>query len=63
MSINSNEVTDIHIAKTRAMRYSNQYGTFWYVRKVEGGYAPWAHSSDDENTVATYYCGKIWTID
>ena len=48
-------------ARAKARRYSRQYATFWYVREVSPGqFAPWAHHSDDERTVATFYCGKEW---
>lgn len=50
------------IAKIKARRYSKRYGTFWYVRQVApGNYQPYAHSSDDERTVATYFNGEDWT--
>jgi hypothetical protein len=49
-------------AKCFALKYSKQYMTFWYVRQVQpGDFQPWAHSSDDERTVATFYCGEEWT--
>lgn len=49
-------------ARALARRYSRKYLTFWYVREVTPGkFEPWAHSSDDERTVATFYCGKEWT--
>ena len=42
-------------ARAKARKYSRQYLTFWYVREVSPGqFAPWAHSSDDERTVATF---------
>lgn len=48
-------------ARAKARKYSRQYMTFWYVREVSPGqFAPWAHSSDDERTVATFYCGREW---
>ena len=48
-------------AQAKARKYSRQYMTFWYVREVSPGqFAPWAHHSDDERTVATFYCGKEW---
>ena len=46
------------VACIKARRYSDRYSTFWYVREVSPGqFAPWAHSSDDARTVATFYCG------
>ena len=48
-------------AQAKARKYSRQYMTFWYVREVSPGqFAPWAHHSDDERTVATFYCGDEW---
>lgn len=48
-------------ARAKARKYSRQYLTFWYVREVSPGqFAPWAHDSDDERTVATFYCGREW---
>ena len=48
-------------ARAKARRYSRQYATFWYVREVTPGvFQPYAHNSDDERTVATFYCGKEW---
>lgn len=45
-------------ACTLASEYSKKYLTHWYVRDVGNNlYSPWAHSSDDEKTVACYYCG------
>lgn len=50
------------MAKAKARRFSKQYGTFWYVREVAPGkFEPWAHDSDDERTVATYFNGEDWT--
>ena len=52
---------DIDNAKRLAKKYSNMYLTFWYVREVQPGkFEPYAHSSDDEKTVACFYCGKKW---
>ena len=46
-------------AHIQARRYSDRYNTFWYVREVSPGvFQPYAHHSDDERTVATFYCGK-----
>ena len=43
------------VAMAKARKYSKQYLTFWYVREVSPGeFAPWAHSSDDARTVATF---------
>ena len=51
-------------ARAKARRYSRQYATFWYVREVSPGqFAPWAHHSDDERTVATFYCGDEWKLE
>ena len=47
-------------ARALAKRYSKKYMTFWYVRQLGDKYEPWAHSSDDARTVATFYCGKEW---
>ena len=48
-------------ARAKARKYSRQYMTFWYVREVTPGvFQPYAHHSDDERTVATFYCGKEW---
>ena len=50
------------IAKIKARRYSKKYGTFWYVRQVApNDYQPYAHNSDDERTVATYFNGVDWS--
>jgi hypothetical protein len=49
------------VARAKARKYSKQYLTFWYVREVKpGDFQPYAHHSDDERTVATFYCGKEW---
>lgn len=49
-------------ARRLARKYSLKHSTFWYVREVTpGNFEPWAHSSDDERTVATFYAGKEWT--
>ena len=46
-------------ARIQARRYSDRYNTFWYVREVSPGvFQPYAHHSDDDCTVATFYCGK-----
>ena len=51
-------------ARAKARKYSRQYTTFWYVREVSPGqFAPWAHHSDDERTVATFYCGDEWKLE
>ena len=48
-------------ARMQARRYSDRYNTFWYVREVSPGvFQPYAHHSDDDRTVATFYCGKEW---
>lgn len=48
-------------AKALAKKYSLKYMTFWYVRETKPQeFEPWAHSSDDERTVATFYCGNPW---
>jgi len=52
---------DYNTAVRLAKKYSKQYMTFWYVRKItDNDYQPWAHSSEDEATVATFYYGKPW---
>lgn len=49
-------------AQIRARRYSHRYLTYWYVREVKPGeFEPWAYSSDDAQTVTTFYCGEDWT--
>ena len=49
-------------ARAFARRYSRKYLTFWYVRDMQKGtFEPYAHHSDDERTLATFYCGKEWT--
>ena len=56
------DIMTLTMAKAKARRYSKQYSTFWYVRQVAPNkFEPWAHSSDDERTVATFYCGNDWT--
>ena len=51
-------------ARAKARKYSRQYATFWYVREVSlGQFAPWEHHSDDERTVATFYCGDEWKLE
>ena len=53
---------NIDQARAHARKYSNKYLTFWYVREVKPGvFEPYAHSSDDKRTVATFYCGKKWS--
>ena len=48
-------------ARMQARRYSSRYNTFWYVREVfPGVFQPYAHHSDDDRTIATFYCGKEW---
>ena len=48
-------------AHIQARRYSDRYSTFWYVREVSpGNFQPYAHHSDDDRTVATFYCGEEW---
>ena len=45
-----------------AKEYSLKYCTFWFVREVKPGeFEPWAYSSDDAQTVTTFYCGEDWT--
>lgn len=45
-------------AKVQAAKLSIKY-SIWYVREVsKGNYQPYAHSSEDERTVATYTNGK-----
>ena len=52
------------VARAKARKYSKQYLTFWYVREVKpGDFQPYAHNSDDERTVAIFYCGKEWKND
>ena len=47
------------VACIKARRYSDRYSTFWYVREVSpGNFQPYAHHSDDDRTVATFYCGE-----
>lgn len=47
------------IASIQARRFSLKYATFWYVREVSPNvFEPYAHHSDDERTVATYYNGQ-----
>ena len=47
------------LACLKAKRYSRLYYTFWYVREVTpGNFQPYAHSSNDTKTVATFYCGQ-----
>jgi len=49
-------------ARICAKLFSKEYLTFWFVREVKPGiFEPWAHSTNDERTVATFYCGKEWT--
>lgn len=46
-------------ARISARTFSNVYNTNWFVRYMpDGTYQPWAHSSDDQRTVAMFYCGK-----
>lgn len=48
-------------ARVQARRYSDRYNTFWYVREVSPGvFQPYAHHTNDDSTVATFYCGKEW---
>ena len=48
-------------ARAKARKYSKNYGTFWYVRETKPGvFEPWAHSSDDERTVAVFFAGQEW---
>ena len=50
------------VAKRKCKETSLRYGTFWYVRLLENGmYGLWAHSSDDEKTVACFYNGEDWS--
>lgn len=45
-------------AKRDARYFSKKYLTFWYVRLVaDNDYQPFAHDSDDDRTVACFYCG------
>lgn len=44
-----------------AITQSIKYGTFWHVRLLDDGYYSYAHSSDDEKTVACFYNGQDWT--
>ena len=58
--LKGNNMTKIQ-ARIQARRYSDRYNTFWYVREVSPGvFQPYAHHSDDDRTVATFYCGKEW---
>jgi len=51
-------------ATHEAQRFSRKYGTFWYVRKMSNGdFLAYAHSSDDEQTVKTFFCGDEWTAE
>lgn len=52
------KVQGIEAARLQALRFSSRYSTYWYVRKVADSYEPWAHHSDDERTIAAFYCGK-----
>ena len=46
-----------------AKEYSKKYLTFWYVREVHPGqFEPWAHSSNDAQTVSSFYCGDAVNI-
>ena len=46
-----------------AKEYSKKYLTFWYVREVHPGqFEPWAHSSNDAQTVSSFYCGDVVNI-
>ena len=48
-------------ARMQARRYSKRYFTFWYVRESPPGvFQPYRHSTDDDRTVAIFYCGKEW---
>ncbi len=45
-------------ARAQARRFSRKYLTFWYVREVSPeNFQPYAHSSDDAQTVACFYNG------
>jgi hypothetical protein len=45
-------------ARIKARKYSDQYNTSWFVRKISNtDYQPWAHSSEHDD-VASFYCGK-----
>jgi len=45
-------------ARIQAKLLSIQYAV-WYVRETKPGeFQPWAHSSDDAQTVATFLSGK-----
>lgn len=57
---NSSYTPEYSKAMYSAMRFSRKYVTHWYVREVSPGvYEAWAHSSDDEKTVACFYCGAF----
>ena len=46
-------------ARRQARRSSLCRCTFWYVREVSPGvFQPYGHHSDDDRTVAMFYCGK-----
>lgn len=46
-------------AKLQAKQLSKRY-IFWYVREVQPGvFEPYAHSSDDAQTVASYMQGEL----
>ena len=46
-------------ARYVARKCSTEYLTFWYVREVTpNNFHSWAHDSDDEKTVACFYCGS-----
>jgi hypothetical protein len=49
-------------ARRFARNYSSKYLTFWYVRETSPGvFQPYAHDSGDAATVATFYCGRIYS--
>ena len=46
-------------ARIKARKYSDQYNTNWYVRRmVNGSFEPYAHDCGTTNTVAVFYLGK-----
>lgn len=45
-------------ARIKARKYSDQYNTSWFVRRMtDGTFEPYAHCSDNDD-VASFYCGK-----
>ena len=46
-----------------AKSFSKKYLTFWYVRQLSPlQFEPWAHSSNDAQTVSSFYCGDVVNI-